>query len=242
MKKSFSQECKERIKKQSSNTVLQRASRAFVQAATDVRYAYNFEWLGRPIIQHPEDIVALQEIIWNTKPDLIIETGIAHGGSLVFSASMLELLGGNRRVVGVDIDIRRHNRKALEKHPMRKRISMLEGSSIDPKMIGKVKNLARNKSSVMVVLDSNHSHDHVLKELELYSPLVTKGNYIIVFDTVVEKLSRGSVKNRPWCKGSNPFTAVQQFLKTNKKFAADTTIDDKILITCAPGGFLKRIR
>lgn len=217
------------------------ASRLF-NAANAYEYSYHFTWMGRPIIQYPQDIVAIQEIIWAVKPDLIIETGIAHGGSLVLSASILELIGGEGQVVGIDIDIRPHNRKAIEEHPMYKRITLLEGSSISEDIASQVRALAEGKKSVMVFLDSNHTHDHVLTELELYSPLVTKGSYLVVFDTVVEDLPAGSFPNRPWDKGNNPKTAVWEFLKKNDRFVMDKELENKLLLTVAPDGFLKCVK
>lgn len=206
------------------------------------KYSYNFTWMGRPIIQFPQDIVAMQEIIWRIQPDLIIETGIAHGGSLIFYASMLELLGGNGRVLGIDIDIRPHNRVEIEKHPMFKRITMLEGSSIDESVARQVHDFANGKEGVMVVLDSNHTHEHVLKELQLYSPLVTKGSYLVVFDTVVEDMPDDFFPDRPWGKGNNPKTAVSEFLQTNDRFEIDTEMDNKLLISVAPGGYLRCVK
>lgn len=205
-------------------------------------YSYNFKWMGRPIIQYPQDIVAMQEIIWEVKPELIIETGIAHGGSLVFYASMLEIIGGKGQVLGIDIDIRQHNRREIEKHPMFRRIKMIEGSSIDEKVVKEVYGLAGNQAPVLVALDSNHTHEHVLKELELYSPLVTKGSYLVVFDTVVENMPDDFFPDRPWDKCSNPKTAVRNFLKTNDRFVVAREIEDKLLITVAPEGYLKCIK
>lgn len=204
-------------------------------------YSYHFSWLGRPIIQFPQDIIAMQEIIWQVKPRLIIETGIAHGGSLIFYASMLELMGGNGQVLGVDIDIREHNRFAIEQHPMFKRIVMIEGSSIDKEIVKRVYGFAKGKERVLVVLDSNHTHDHVLRELELYSSLVTKDSYLVVFDTIIEDMPEGSFPDRPWGKGNNPKTAVQKFLETNHRFVVDKEIENKLLITVAPGGYLRCI-
>ncbi len=202
-------------------------------------YSYHFKWMGRPIIQYPQDIVATQELIWEVKPDLIIETGIAHGGSLVLSSSILELIGGDGQVVGIDIDIRPNNRKAIEEHPMFKRITLLEGSSICEDIAAQVRSLAAGKKRVMVFLDSNHAHEHVLRELEIYSPLVSKGSYLIVYDTVIEDLPANSFPNRPWDKGRNPKTAVWEFLKNNSRFIIDKEIDNKLLITVAPDGYLK---
>lgn len=203
------------------------------------KYSYNFTWMGRPIIQLPQDVFAMQEIIWRVKPDLIIETGIAHGGSLIFSSSMLELIGGEGQVLGIDVDIRQHNRVEIEKHPMFKRITMIEGSSIDKEIVKQVYNFAQDKRRVLVVLDSNHTHDHVLKELELYSPLVTKDSYLVVFDTAVEDMPEDFFPDRPWGKGDNPKTAVWEFLKTNKRFEIDKNMEAKLLITVAPDGYLK---
>lgn len=205
------------------------------------KYSYHFSWLGRPIIQFPQDIIAMQEIIWQIKPGLIVETGIAHGGSLIFYASMLELLGGNGQVLGVDIDIREHNRIAIEQHSMFKRITMIEGSSLDEEIRKQVYTFAKGKEKVMVVLDSNHTHDHVLRELELYSPLVTKDSYLVVFDTIIEDMPDDSFPDRPWGKGNNPKTAVQKFLETNHRFVIDKEIENKLLITVAPGGYLRCI-
>jgi cephalosporin hydroxylase len=206
------------------------------------RYSYNFSWLGRPVIQFPQDIFALQELIWQIKPDMILETGIAHGGSLIFSASMLELIGGNGFVLGVDIDIREHNRKEIEKHPMAKRIKMIQGSSINEIVVQQVYNAAHGRKRILVVLDSNHTHEHVLKELRLYSRLVTKGSYLVVFDTIVEDMPEDFFLNRPWGNGNNPKTAVWEFLKRNKRFTIDKNIQGKLLITVAPDGYLKCIK
>jgi cephalosporin hydroxylase len=205
-------------------------------------YSYHFTWLGRPIIQYPQDIIALQEIIWQVKPDLIIETGIAHGGSLIFSASMMELLGGDGVVVGIDIDIRSHNRAEIEKHPLFRRITMIEGSSTDPAIAQEVYSLARQRKKVLVVLDSMHTHDHVARELELYSPLVSSGSYLVVFDTVIEDLPSDSYPDRPWGKGNNPKTAVWEFLKKTDRFVIDREMENKLLITVAPDGYLKCVK
>lgn len=208
----------------------------------EYRYSYNFTWLGRPIIQYPQDIVAMQEIVWKVRPDLIIETGIAHGGSLVFYASMLELIGGEGLVVGIDVDIRLHNRVEIERDPMARRIVMIEGSSIDRQIIDRVRTAARGKRRVMLVLDSNHTHQHVLGELEAYSPLVPKGSYAVVFDTVIEDMPPGSFSDRPWGKGNNPKTAVWEFLKSSDRFVVDEEIESKLLITVAPNGYLRCIK
>jgi cephalosporin hydroxylase len=223
------------------------ASRSWMDQAQAFRYPYHFEWMGRPIIQYPQDIVATQEIIWTVKPDLIIETGIAHGGSLIFSASMLELnaiSGGSRdaEVLGLDIDIRAHNRAAIEAHPMARRISMIEGSSVAPDVVAKVREKAAGKNSVLVLLDSNHTHDHVLAELEAYAHLTSIGSYCVVFDTVIEDMPDNTFPGRPWSRGNNAKTAVWEFLKHHPEFEIDKCIQHKLLITVAPDGYLRRIR
>jgi cephalosporin hydroxylase len=178
-------------------------------------YVYNFSWLGRPIIQMPQDTVALQELIWIVKPDLIIETGIAHGGSIIFSASILELIGGKGKVVGIDVDIRAHNREEIENHRLFKRIKLIQGSSTDKNTVAAVKKIAKGKKKVMVFLDSYHTHDHVLEELRLYTPFVSKDSYLVAFDTWVEFMPPKFYPNKPWDKGNNPYTAVQVFLDEN---------------------------
>ncbi len=203
------------------------------------RYSYNFTWLGRPIIQSPEDIVAMQEIIWRVRPNLIVETGIAHGGSLMLWASMLKLLGNEGHVLGIDVDIREHNRVEIERHPLYPGITMIQGSSVDPAVVERVRSFAAQVERVMVVLDSNHTHDHVLKELEQYSPLVKRGSYLVVFDTVVEDMPDGSFPDRPWGKGNNPKTAVREFLGHNDRFEVDEAIEGKLLMSVAPGGYLR---
>jgi cephalosporin hydroxylase len=211
-------------------------------AIVKYRYSYNFNWLGRPIIQLPQDIIAMQELIWQVKPDLIIETGIAHGGSVIFYASILELIGKGGHVLGIDIDIRKHNRVEIEKNPMFKRITMIQGSSIDEDVARQVYEFAKGKNCVFVILDSNHTHEHVLRELELYSMLVTKGSYLVVLDTLIEDMPDDSFPDRPWGKGNNPKTAVWEFLKTNNRFVIDKDIENKLLITVAPDGYLKCIK
>lgn len=207
----------------------------------DYRYTYNFNWMGRPIIQLPQDMIAMQEIIWEVKPDLIIETGIAHGGSLIFYSSMLELIG-NGEILGIDIDIREHNKVEIEKHPMYKRITMFEGSSVSEEMAARVHEFAKNKKKILLILDSNHTHEHVLKELELYSSLVTKDSYLIVFDTGIEDMEEDTYTDRPWGKGNNPKTAVWEFLKTNDSFVIDKEFESKLLLTVAPDGYLRRVK
>ena len=225
-----------------NNSRLRRMALDFLRETAAYKYSHNFSWLGNPIIQVPQDIVAMQEIIWRVKPDLIIETGIAHGGSLIFYASMLELLGSNGVVIGIDVDIREHNRIEIEKHPMFKRITMIQGSSIDEGIVKQVHDLAKDKKQILVALDSNHTHSHVLRELQLYSPLVTKGSYLVVFDTAIEDMPDGFFSDRPWDKGNNPKTAVWEFLKTNKRFEIDRETENKLLITVAPDGYLKCVK
>jgi cephalosporin hydroxylase len=210
-------------------------------AIAKYRYTYNFNWYGRPIIQLPEDIITMQEIILRVKPDLIVETGVAHGGSLIFSASMLELLGRGE-VVGIEIEMRPHNRAAVESHPLSKRIQIIEGSSISAGVVEQVRTLAADKQRVMVFLDSNHTHDHVLRELELYSPLVTKGSYLVVFDTGIEDMPEEAYPDRPWGKGNNPKTAVWKFLQQQDRFEIDRPLEARLLYTVAPDGYLKCVK
>jgi cephalosporin hydroxylase len=226
---------------------LQAATRDWVNRANARKYSYHFEWMGRPIIQYPQDIVAMQELIWRVQPDLIIETGIAHGGSLIFSASMLELnaaCGGPKdaQVLGVDIDIRAHNREAIEAHPMSKRISMIQGSSVAPEIVSQVHAKAHGKHRVLISLDSNHTHEHVLAELQAYAPLTSVGSYCIVFDTVIEDMPAAMFPGRPWSPGNNPKTALWAYLKDHPEFEIDRQIDQKLLISVAPDGYLKRVR
>ena len=238
----FVEERSERIKRNGVNEALQEAARDFNVESNRAQYSYNFSWMGRPIIQYPQDMIAMQEIIWSVKPDLIIETGIAHGGSLIYYASLLELIGKGE-VLGIDIDIRQHNRKEIEKHPMHKRITMIQGSSTSHETLRQVRKHAKEKEAVVVCLDSNHTHEHVLNELNLYSPFVSVNSYIIAFDTIVEDLPEGYFsQKRPWGISNNPKTAVDEFLKMNNNFMADHSIDNKLLISVAPGGYLKRVK
>ena len=237
----FIDERHHRITSNNSNSRLRQAADAFNVESNKAQYSYNFSWMGRPIIQYPQDMIAMQEIIWNVQPDLIIETGIAHGGSLIYYASLLELIGKGE-VLGIDIDIREHNRKEIESHPMIKRIKMLQGSSVDGALVREVEKYAVGKKSVMVCLDSNHTHRHVLDELKFYSSFVTTGSYLVVFDTIVEDLPENYLPGRAWAKGDNPKTAVHEFLKTHPEFIIDTDIDNKLLVSVAPQGYLKRIK
>ena len=251
----FQNEVETNIKSLSHDLDLQDISKAWIEKITPHKWAYNFTWLGRPAIQFPNDAWAVQELIWKIKPDLIIETGIAHGGSLIYSASMLALLdlcelneendlynrsNSKRKVLGIDIDIRNHNRIAIESHPLSKLIQMIEGSSIDPKVINSVKEISKSYSRIMVLLDSNHTYEHVFQELIAYAPLVTPNSYCIVFDTIVEDMPDHLSENRPWGPGNSPKTAVREFLKINSKFEIDKNIHNKLLITVAPEGYLKR--
>jgi cephalosporin hydroxylase len=233
----------ENIAKQGKDKNLVDLGLKFLVDTAETKYSYGFSWMGRPIIAYPQDMIAMQELIWEIKPDLIIETGIAHGGSLVYYASLLELIGGDGFVLGLDIDIRKHNKDLIESHPMSKRIQMIEGDSTSTEIANQVYEIAKNKKTIMVCLDSNHTHDHVLKELELYADLTTIGSYCVVFDTVVEDMPKDwNWGERSWGVGNNPKTAVFEYLKTNNNFEIDKSIDNKILISVAPDGFLKRIK
>ncbi len=242
----FRDECAEEIAAQGRDGTLQELSKAWFDRSHAMSYSYHFEWMGRPIIQYPQDIVAMQELLWNIKPDLVVETGIAHGGSLVFSASMLELnalCGGpsDALVLGIDIDIREHNRAAIEAHPMARRISMIQGSSVAPEVVAQVVSAAAGKSKVLVCLDSNHTYDHVLAELRAYAPLVSVGSYCVVFDTVVEDMPAEMFPDRPWRPGNSPKTAVMEYLQAHPEFSIDHGIDNKLLLSVAPSGYLRRI-
>lgn len=252
----FNVEKRERIAVLGVDAQIQNLSRDWLESSMAAKYVYNFDWLGRPIIQYPQDMVAMQELIWAIKPDLIIETGIAHGGSLILSASMLAILDmcdaieagsimdpgvSKRKVIGIDIDIRPHNRTAIEAHPMSSRIKMIEGSSIDPEIVAEVKAAAEGHQRVLVCLDSMHTHDHVLAELNAYADLVTPGSYCVVFDTFVEDMPPRFFPDRPWNVGDNPKTAVWEYLKSHPEFEIDKSIQHKLLITVAPDGYLKRV-
>ena len=239
----FKQERADDIAAMASDEQLKKKSLDWMLHADKYKYTYNYTWLGRPIIKYPSDIVATQQIVWDVKPDLIIETGIAHGGSLILSASLLELIGGEGRVLGIDIDIREHNRKEIEAHPMMKRIDMIEGSSVADDVMERVRSAAAKAKTVMVFLDSLHTHDHVLKELELYAPLVSVGSYMVLPDTFIEYFPKGYyAENRPWDVGNNPMTALRAFLEKNKNFEIDRELCDKLMITEAFDGYLRRVR
>jgi cephalosporin hydroxylase len=251
----FDEEVVNRIDAMSRNERLRADAAEFMRTSVQSKYSYNFAWMSRPIIQYPTDMVAMQELIWRVRPDLIIETGIAHGGSLIFSASMLALLDmadaiesgatldpakSNRKVLGIDIDIRAHNRVAIEAHPMASRIQMIQGSSIASDVVAQVHEIAAGYQHVLVCLDSNHTHAHVLAELEAYAPLTSVGSYCVVFDTVVEDVPADMYPDRPWGPGDNPKTAVREYLKTHKEFEIDRSIQHKLVITVAPDGYLIR--
>jgi cephalosporin hydroxylase len=243
----FASERRQNIAGMGADNDLKTSSRTWQVEAAKHNYIYNFSWLGRPIIQLPQDVFAMQELIWSIQPDLIIETGIAHGGSLIFSASMLELnaaCGGpeDGEVMGIDVDIRAQNRDAIEAHPMFKRISMIQGSSIAQEVIQQVRAKAAGRQRVLVCLDSNHTHDHVLAELRAYAPLISVGSYCVVFDTAIEEVPTEMSADRPWGPGNNPQTAVREFLRTTDRFEIDQEIPNKLLITVAPGGYLKCIK
>jgi len=228
------------VERMGEDARLQELSADFLLRSAEYRYSYNFTWLGRPIIQYPGDIVAMQEILWNVRPDAVIETGVAHGGSLIFYASILELLGGEREAIGIDVEIRPHNRTAIESHPMMRRIHLIERSSTDPRTLDEVRRRVAGKRCV-VALDSNHTHEHVLAELRLYSELVDAGSYLVVFDTSIDAAPPGFFPDRPWGPGNNPLTAIREFLQENRRFEVDRTIHDKLLITTAREGYLRCI-
>ena len=239
----FYQEKEQLINGNIQNQALQKAKTDFNIESNKAKYSYNFSWMGRPIIAYPQDMIAMQEIIWEIKPDLIIETGIAHGGSLAYYASLLELIGEDGLVLGIDNDIRKHNKKLIEEHSMIKRIKMIEGDSTSESVANQVYDIAKSKKTILVCLDSNHTHDHVLKELKLYAHLTSQGSYCVVFDTIVEDLPNDYMPGgRPWNPGNNPKTAVFEFLKSNNNFKIDKSIDHKLLISVAPDGYLKRVK
>ncbi|WP_320007359.1 cephalosporin hydroxylase family protein [Maridesulfovibrio sp.] len=240
--KEFDDFVADNIKKLGQSEECKKLSKEWLSATGALNYSFNFQWMGMPVLQQPVDLIAMQELIWNIKPDLIIETGVARGGSVIFYASMLEMMQIEGDVLGIDIDIRAHNFGRIMQHPMKKRITLLEGSSTSDRIIDKVKAVAENKERVLVVFDSNHSHEHVLKELELYTPFVSKGSYCVVFDTIVEDLADSNdYSDRPWGKGNNPKTAVWEFLKNNSDFVIDTELEGKLQTTICTDGFLKRI-
>lgn len=236
----FARERHNNIEAMGNDQDIQRRGIDFVERSGRHRYCYNFDWMGLPVIQFPQDLIALQEIIWRIRPDLIIETGIARGGSLVFYASMLELIGGEGRVLGIDHDIRPHNRSAIESHPHARRVILREGSSLADDVIADATAMAERVRTVMVILDSDHTHSHVLEELRHYASLVTINSYLVVLDTVIDDMPPGYFIDRPWGPGNNPRTAVQAFLAETNEFEIDADYDNKLLVTSAPGGYLRR--
>ena len=252
----FENECSEESYKQARDKSFVKLSDSWLNKSWRHKYTYHFKWMDRPIIQMPQDILALQEIIWKVKPDLIIETGIAHGGSICLSASLLALLEmednynktdlnkikRNRKVVGIDVDIRKHNKEKLNNHFLSEKMVMIEASSVDLKTFEKVKKISRDYSNILVILDSNHTDEHVLKELNLYVSLVSQNTYCIVFDTIIEKMDDAFSKDRPWSKKNSPKSAIEKFLKANESFEIDHSVDARLMLSMAPGGFLKKIR
>jgi cephalosporin hydroxylase len=265
----FAEQVRKNIEGLGADQDIHNLSRIWLRDSLKHLYSYNFTWLSRPIIQYPQDMVAMQELIWRIKPDLIIETGIAHGGSLILSASMLALLNyceaiesdasfnpmsSKRRVLGIDIDIRAHNRAAIEAHPLSSHITLIQGSSVAPEVVSAVHEIARNHKKILIFLDSNHTHEHVLAELEAYAPLVSEGSYCCVFDTVIEDLPADTYPDRPWGKGNNPKTSTREYLRRLKdegraatdglplNFEIDKSMENKLLITVAPEGYLRRVR
>jgi cephalosporin hydroxylase len=238
----FAEERERRLSALDLDDPIWSAAGEFFNQLLPLRYSYNFEWLGLPIIQYPQDIVAMQELCWSVKPDLIIETGVARGGSVIFYASMLRLLGGEGLVLGIDIDIRAHNRESIERHPLSEHVRLIDGSSTSDEVVGQVAEYAQRAQRTMVVLDSNHTKDHVARELELYAPFVGKGSYIVVFDTVVETIPADLIGERDWAKGNSPANAVDEFLQRDERFVIDRSIDAKLLISAAPRGYLKCVQ
>ena len=265
----FEKEVQSRIEANGRNALLLQAKEEFMRQSIMANYSYNFSWFSRPIIQYPQDIVAIQELTWKVKPDLIIETGIAHGGSLMLSASMLVMIdyceacesgktldpsASRRRVLGLDIDIRANNRAAIESHPLAHKIDMIQGSSIDPDIVAQVREYAKGYERIFVCLDSNHTHEHLCAELEAYAPLVSLGSYCVVSDTIIEDMPRNMYPDRPWDRGNNPKTAVREYLRRLEEegraavdgaplhFKIDRMIENKLIITVAPDGYLRRTK
>ena len=239
--KQFEDERDARVTGFKTDAELKQATLAWSELAFTRGYSYNFEWMGRPIIQYPSDMMGLQEVLWRTQPDLIIETGVAHGGSLVMYAGLQQMMGiQGAKVLGVEIDLRAHNRALINEHPMAKHIQIIDGSSVAQATLEQVRAVAAQHQRVMVVLDSLHTHDHVLAELEAYAPLVTAGNYLVVQDTHVEELPDHLWLNRPWKRGNNPMTASLEFLSKHPEFENDVALEAKLQITCARNGWLRR--
>ena len=253
----FEQESAIRLQEIASNEQFHLTAANFMKESIAARYSYNFFWMGRPIIQYPQDMIAIQELVWRVRPDVIVETGIAHGGSLIMSASLLAMLdlcdateagemldprAPKRRVVGVDVDIRAHNRIAIEAHPMANRITMIQGSSIDTAIVEQVRTEVGDAKRVLVCLDSNHTQDHVLAELNAYAPMVTPGSYCVVFDTIVEDLPKELSFDRPWGPGNNPRTAISTWMSGQENFKIDKDINHKLVVSVAQDGYLLRLK
>lgn len=238
----FEERNKRMVESMSADPELKSVTAEWLQRSFAYEYSYHFEWMGIPIIQYPQDIVSVQEIVWRTQPAVVVETGVARGGSMVLYASLLSLLGGRRKVIGIDVDIRPHNRAGLKAHPTAGMITLVEGSSVDPRTISRVREEIGSLDPVMVVLDSNHTAEHVLQELNLYGPMVSPGCYMIVFDTLIEELPDRLSADRPWGRGNNPLTAIQAFLETaSERFEVDHLVSDRLLITAARDGYLRRL-
>jgi cephalosporin hydroxylase len=244
----FERQVRERVEQNLDDAELRAASSTWIRAADRAKYEYNFSWLGLPVIQYPQDLLAMQQLIWELRPRAVVETGVARGGSLIFYASMLELVGGEGRVIGVDIDVRDHNRRRIEAHPLSGRVELVEGSSVEPAVLAEVRERvgagapAEQAGPVLVCLDSNHSHAHVLAELRAYAPLVRAGSYIVVFDTIIEALEPEGPADRPWSATDNPATATRAFLAECDRFEVDRRFDGQLLITSNPGGFLRCLK
>lgn len=218
------------------------ASTNFMLKLDPYDYSYLWTWMGVPIIQMPADVLATQEVIWATQPDIIIETGVARGGSVLFMASLLQLLGKGQ-VIGVDIDIRAHNRDTIENHPMSHRVTLVEGGSTAPETLAAVKALIPEGARVMVILDSDHSRDHVLAECLAYAPLVTEGCYMVVADTMIGHVDESDAprkRSKLWFKGNEPLTALRMFLSENASFEVDEVLNGKLVVSSSPGGYIRR--
>lgn len=236
----FKKRRQQRIRANAENKALKQCSDEFMQLSIDAKYSYNFSWFGVPVIQYPQDLMAMQEIVYRIKPDIIIDLGVAHGGSLIFYASLLELIGKGT-VFGIEVDLRNHNREMIEGHSLFQRTRLFDGSSTDPKIFEQIKQHIHKDDVVLVSADSLHTHEHVLNELKMYSPLVSVGSYMVVFDTIIEDLKADTFSTDPWSIGNNPKTAVAEFLKSNASFEIDTEIENKLMLTAAPSGYLKRV-
>ncbi|NGQ89451.1 cephalosporin hydroxylase [Rhodobacter sp. HX-7-19] len=218
------------------------ASTNFMLKLDPYDYSYLWTWMGVPIIQMPADILATQEVIWATQPDIIIETGVARGGSVLFMASLLQLIGKGQ-VIGVDIDIRAHNRDTIENHPMSHRVTLVEGGSTAPETLAAVKALIPEGARVMVILDSDHSRDHVLAECRAYAPLVTEGCYMVVADTMIGHVDESDAprkRSKLWFKGNEPLTALRMFLSENASFEVDEVLNGKLVLSSSPGGYIRK--